>query len=302
MSQETPHISVCICTFRRPEQLRCLLQKLPEQNTGGLFSYSIVVADNDASRSAEGVVKEFTAVSNIAVTYCVEVRQNIARARNKVVENAQGDFIAFIDDDESPAGDWLLRLYSTCLAYDVDGVLGPVKASYECVPPDWMIKGGFFERPSYTTGYELHWPETRTGNVLFRRSIVDPGELPFRTQFDTMAEDLDFFRRMMDRGRKFVWCNEAVVYEAVPASRCNRAYLLKRALLRGSNFPKHPGNHLLGAVSSLIALPCYTIALPFLALFGQHLFFNYTIKLCDHGSRLLALMGLPLLTDRNRLA
>jgi succinoglycan biosynthesis protein ExoM len=302
MSQIVPHISVCICTFRRPEQLCRLLQTLHGLETGGLFSYSIVVADNDASRSAEQVVKEFEATATIHTTYCTEGQKNIARARNKVVENAHGDFIAFIDDDESPAGDWLLRLYQACVAHRAHGVLGPVKAKYECIPPAWMIKGAFFERPSYPTGYRLHWSETRTGNVVFRRSILDSEELPFRTQFDTMAEDLDFFRRMMERGHKFIWCNEAVVYEAVPESRCNRAYLLKRALLRGSNFPKHPSNHLRGAVSSLIALPCYAIALPFLALFGQHLFFNYAIKLCDHGSRLLALMGWPLITDRSSLA
>jgi hypothetical protein len=48
----------------------------------------------------------------------------------------------------------------------------------------------------------------------------------------------------------------------------------------------------------LIAVPCYTLALPFLALFGQHLFLRYLIKLLDHGSRLLAYVGLPLVTQR----
>jgi glycosyltransferase involved in cell wall biosynthesis len=282
--------------------LQQLLERLPHQKTGGLFTYSIVVADNDASRSAEPVVSSFAAASSVPVTYCTEIRQNIAMARNKVVENAQGKFIAFIDDDELPSDDWLLRLFEILIQYDVAGVLGPVKPSFERTPAQWLIKGGFFERASYPTGQKLCWPDTRTGNVLFRKSILDPSEPPFRTQFETMAEDLDFFRRMMERGHSFLWCNEAVVYELVPPARCNRKYLLKRALLRGSNYPKHPSNHFCGAIASLIAVPCYTVALPFLVLFGQHHFLNYAIKLCDHTSRLLALLGWPLITDRNSLA
>jgi glycosyltransferase involved in cell wall biosynthesis len=302
MTNAVPHISVCICTFRRPALLQQLLQRLPDQKTGSLFTYSVVVADNDASRSAEPVVSGFRETSSVPVTYCVEAQQNIALARNKVVENAQGEWVAFIDDDELPADDWLLRLFETVLRYDVAGVLGPVKPRFECPPADWMIKGRFFERPSYPTGHKLRWSDTRTGNVLFRKSILHPHEPPFRAQFETMAEDLDFFRRMMEKGCSFVWCDDAVVFEVVPASRCNRTYLLKRALLRGSNYRKHPSNHFGGAVTSLIAVPCYAVALPFLALFGQHLFLDYAIKLCDHSSRLLALMGWPLITNRNSLA
>src|SRR5712664_254520 len=153
MSPEKPHISVCICTYKRPQFLKRLLQGLAKQDTGGLFTYSTVVADNDHALSAEPVVREFTATSDIRVTYCVEPRQNIALARNKAVENAEGDLVAFIDDDEFPATDWLLHLFNARLNYGVDGVLGPVKPYYECPPPDWVKKGGFFERPCYATGY-----------------------------------------------------------------------------------------------------------------------------------------------------
>src|SRR5664280_1724691 len=52
----TKHISVCICTYKRPWLLKRLLGEIGKQETGGLFSYSIVVADNDALRSAEATV------------------------------------------------------------------------------------------------------------------------------------------------------------------------------------------------------------------------------------------------------
>jgi glycosyltransferase involved in cell wall biosynthesis len=297
-TMEGHHISVCVCTFKRENLLRLLLAKLEKQRTEGLFTYSIVVADNDSTESAKGVVADFGSTHRLAVTYCVEPQQNIALARNMAFQHASGDFIAFIDDDEYPADDWLCALFKTCEAYGVEGVLGPVIPYYEFEPPQWVKKGGFFDRPTYKTGYKLNWAESRTSNGLIRRSILSGVGAPFGSEFDTAGEDVDFFRRMMEKGCAFIWCNEAIVYEEVPSSRCNRSYLLRRALLRGSNFPKQRRNRIKNAVKSLIAVPCYTMALPFLALFGQHVFLTYLIKLLDHASRLLAFLGLKLMTRR----
>src|SRR6266571_4321939 len=72
------HISICICTFKRPDFLKRLLDDLNEQHAEGGFTYSVVVADNDCARSAERVVSEFAARASVRTTYCVEPRQNIA--------------------------------------------------------------------------------------------------------------------------------------------------------------------------------------------------------------------------------
>ena len=104
---QLPHISVCICTFKRPELLRELLDRLNDQRTDGLFAYCVVVADNDPEQSARPVATALSPTSRLRVTYCSEPRQNIALARNKALQHAEGDFIAFIDDDEYPEDDWL---------------------------------------------------------------------------------------------------------------------------------------------------------------------------------------------------
>jgi glycosyltransferase involved in cell wall biosynthesis len=258
----------------------------------------VVVADNDPEQSARSVVAAFSSASSLQVTYCFESQQNIALARNKALQHAHGDFIAFIDDDEYPKNDWLSNLFRTCVAYGADGVLGPVKPYFECDPPEWVKKGRFFDRPTFGTGYQVNWDQARTGNVLFKRSILNALDTPFRSEFDTAGEDVDFFRRLMEKGFAFVWCNEAIAFEIVPRSRCTRSYLLKRALLRGSNFHKHPTQRLQNAAKSLVALPCYLVALPVLALFGQHLVLTYLIKVLDHGSRLLAFLGWSSVTQR----
>ena len=229
--------------------------------------------------------------SALAITYCVEPEQNIALARNKALEHSRGDYIAFIDDDEYPAKDWLCNLFKACRIYKVDGVLGPVRPYFEHEPPQWAIKGKFFDRPTYDTGRLMDWPETRTGNVLFEKKILGGITGAFNPEFGTGSEDIDFFRRMIEKGHVFIWCNEAAVYELVPPSRSSIRYLLHRALIRGSSFPKRPVHRMRNITKSVIAIPFYTLILPFLAVFGRHLFIKYLIKLIDHVSRILAFLG-----------
>ena len=109
------HISVCICTFKRPHLLKHLLEVLDHQKTNGLFNYSIIVVDNDHLKSAMEIVQSFQQRSKIEVQYCVEPEQNIALARNRAIDNATGELIAFIDDDEFPVKDWLLTLFTASL-------------------------------------------------------------------------------------------------------------------------------------------------------------------------------------------
>lgn len=279
--------------------MRKLLGRLVGQNTGIAFSYSAVVVDNDAARSAEPTASEFANAGSLSIAYCVEPEPNIARARNLAIRTSTGDYIAFIDDDEFPESDWLESLFTARARFNASGVLAPVRPYFETEPPKWLKDGKFFDRPEHETGFVLDWSECRTGNVLFSKSILEGDDEPFDVKFNTAGEDVDFFRRMVQKGCVFVWSQEAAVHEIVPASRCNRRYLLKRALLRGSNFSKHPAHRIANAARSLVAVPCYTIALPVFALFGQHVFLKYLIKLLDHASRLLSYMGLPVVSERH---
>jgi glycosyltransferase involved in cell wall biosynthesis len=122
-----PHISVCICSFRRPEMLKRLLLKLNDQVTEDLFTYSIVVADYDEARSGSPVVAKMSSYCRVPIRYLIEPRRNVALARNKAIENAEGAFVALIDDNELPGPTWLLTLYQALCEHRADGVLGAVK-------------------------------------------------------------------------------------------------------------------------------------------------------------------------------
>ena len=295
MSRERKHISVCICTFKRPTLLKRLLNKLERQRTEGLFTYSIVVVDNDCSKSAQHIVGAFQAASNIDLRYFIAPEQNIAIARNKAVENSKGDFIAFIDDDEFPEMNWLIELFKAYNRFGADGILGPVKPYYETAPPKWIIKGKFYERPCHKTGTILSWTQTRSGNVLLRRSIFNNKKNLFRIEFGSGGEDRDFFRRMINKGGQFVWCNEAPVYEEVTPERYKRSFMLRRALLRG----KIPYNHnVINYLKSISAIQLYTLLLPFLFIAGHHFFMKYLIKYFDHIGRIFALLGINIIKDK----
>jgi succinoglycan biosynthesis protein ExoM len=291
MTSQVMHISVCICTYKRPQFLKRLLDDLGTQDTNGLFTFSIVVADNDQLRSAETLVTDFAAASPIPVTYCVAPQQNISLTRNKAIENACGDFIAFIDDDEFPVKHWLLTLFNACAKYDVDGVLGPVRCHFEERAPKWVVKGKFYERPTYPTGYVIDWPKGRTGNVLLKKRVFEGLDQPFSPAFHR-AGDQDFFRRMIEKGYVFIWCDEAVAYEVVPPVRWTRAFMLKRALLRGTISLQHPTSRLRSVGKSVLAVPVYTVALPFAFVMGQHRFMNVLVRLFDHLGKLLTFVGI----------
>lgn len=288
-SRRTPHIGVCICTYKRPGMLQRLLADLAEQRTDGAFTYSIAIADNDEARSAEAIVAGMGAGFPVALKYVAEPARGIARARNRVVSSAEGDYLAFIDDDEFPERDWLLNLLRTCTRYDVDGVLGPVKRYLEPEAPAWLKRSSLYDRPVNPSGLQVKWRESRTGNVLIRRAILEGEDAPFRPEFRA-GEDQDFFRRKMERGYRFVWSSNAVVHEVLPRARWKRSYYVRKAMLQGAFAARQPDCGAISVLKSMVAVPLYAIALPFALLAGQHQFMTLLTKLSDHAGKLLSKM------------
>src|SRR5688572_11922578 len=123
-------------------------------------------------------------------------------------------------------------------------------------------------------------------------------EEPFAVEFGTGGEDQDFFRRTMASGHVFAWCNEAIAYETVPPARWKRSFMLKRALLRGRNSLKHPKGRIVMVAKSLLAVPLYVLSLPMTLVVGQHKFMKCLVKLCDHFGRVLTILRLNPVRER----
>ena len=293
-----PHVTVCICTYRRPHMLERLLARLQDLVTDNAFTYGVVVADNDPFGSAREVVERAAVASPGTIVYTAEPLPNIARARNAALRHATGSFVAFIDDDEFPESRWLYTLVQTCRAFGSAGVLGPVRPHFDHPPPRWVLDGGFCERPEHPTGHRLDWTECRTGNVLLRRDVLPLRGEVFKEVFGKGGEDSDFFMRMTAQGHEFRWCNEAAVYETVPPERWRRSYMLKRALLRGSLTMDLPGSHARYLARAAVAIPAYLLAIPVASIAGGHAAMNYGIRLCDHLGVVLAACGFRPVRER----
>jgi succinoglycan biosynthesis protein ExoM len=299
-------IAVCICTYQRTHLLPRLFEKISLQKTEDRFDITIAIVDNDKKAPARIMVSELESRFNVKTSYTVEPARNFAVVRNRVVRLSTGNFIAFIDDDEVPVEDWLYHLWLFSNQCNADGVLGPVRPYFENTPPDWLVRSGLCNRPSHTSGMILNWEQTRTGNTLLRRSIFDECGVWFDPYYATGGEDKDFFKRAEAAGCKFVWCEEAPAYELVPVERQSKSYYLKRALLQGAISAKYDRSGtddihrtLKLCAKTLVAAVIYTLLMPLFSLRGMHVLMKYMVKDCHHISRLFAMIGVPLIKQRN---
>jgi succinoglycan biosynthesis protein ExoM len=232
------HISVCIATFRRPERLRALLRDMADQQ---LTPYEIIVVDNDAMASARGIVDWARAsFPTLTIRYDVQPVQNIALTRNRTVELARGDWLAFIDDDERACINWLLELSSAARRYTADCVLGPVVPVVAHSAPQWIQRGAFYDWPRLPSGNVVPRNQLRFGNVLIRGSLLRRTHAPFDQTYGlTGGEDGDLLARLAHSGTRIVWCDSAIVREPVEAARLSLRWLLRRALRGGQDFARH---------------------------------------------------------------
>ncbi|MBC7364027.1 MAG: glycosyltransferase family 2 protein [Candidatus Aminicenantes bacterium] len=299
------NISICICTYRRNEMLKRLLTSLKYQETEGLFHYSIIIIDNDVDGHANDLVQKIKPELGFYLRYEIEPIRSIPVARNHALRLAEGNYIAIIDDDEFAPPAWLITLYKAIRTFNVDGALGPVIPFFEHKPPRWLIKGKFCERPIYRTGTILEWSQTRTGNVLIKKSVFDENGLQFDPKFKTSTSDRAFFKTAISLGYRFVAVAEAPVYEIVPPERWRKSYFIKRSLVHGYNTYRNSikGTSFLWqfitAFKSAMALGAYLIIFPFSLVLGPAWYLKCLEKGAHHLSQLVARFGLEIIKKRD---
>lgn len=230
----TPTVDICIATYRRPLLLEGLLQSLHAQVLPPGTQVRWIVVDNDPDGSARPVADRATQ-RGWPLTYLTQPEKNIALTRNKALDAAGGDFLAFIDDDEVATPQWLARLLETMQAFEADVVFGPVQGVLPADVPAWIRRCGAFERPGRATGTRMSLGAA--GNVLIRRTALSERGHRFDAGFGlTGGEDTDFFWRLNGTGAKLVWCQEALATESVEPSRLSARWILRREFSTGQTY------------------------------------------------------------------
>jgi glycosyltransferase involved in cell wall biosynthesis len=228
-------IAICALTYRRPAGLQRLLDAIVELEMPETVTCRLIIVDNDAERSGEPIVDGWEPSSPCDVVYLCQPAKNISLARNTAVDTARtwcADMICFIDDDEWPDVRWLVNLVRAQRSTGADVVTGPVAPSFEATPPDWIVTGGFFERPTYPQHSEIGY--ATTSNVLIRTSSLHGVDGPFDPGFGVSGgEDTLLFAQLARSGCRIVWAQDALVHESIPPSRVDVRWLLTREYRRG---------------------------------------------------------------------
>ena len=217
-------VDVCVCTFRRP-QIVATLESIAEQDLEAGHTVRVIVVDNDMEPTARDTVQNWATEHNFDVRYIHAPGRNISIARNACLDYAEGDWIAFLDDDETASPRWLSELISKTSGADV--VFGPVRAVYQSRAPSWVRAADFhstrvvYRNGRIDTGY--------AGNVLMNRRAVEATNIRFDLHCGVSGgEDTLFFGRLAAAGLRLVEAPEALASEPVPEGRTSLRWLARR--------------------------------------------------------------------------
>lgn len=231
-------VAVCICTYRRPEVLRGLLQRLVDvaADAAEVAEVGVVVVDDDPENSARGVVDEFRDAFALGLRDANTASGNIAVARNRALELGldTGDWLAMIDDDCMPSADWLRQLLAVQTRFDADAVSGACIDAPPRDGPRWLTDEPFLDEfRAIEDGREIDMGPIK--NTLVAAEFLRRTGLRFDVPFGRLgAEDVMFMYSAHRLGVHHRFAAAAVVREDVPAARATLRYQLRRRLWYGT--------------------------------------------------------------------
>ncbi len=233
-------IVVAVLTFKRPDLLTDFLDGYARIALPDGCDVALLVVDNDAAGSGRPTFEAWQ--DRIpAARYVVEPRTGIPVARNRAVDEAMAagaDALCFIDDDEVPETDWLVRLVEAWRRSGAQLVGGPVGVAAPPHGATWWqrlmnaslaaradrkfrltaeaaARGGRYTIVTNNWLCDLRW--LRSKGLRFDERLLMTG-----------GSDTAFCRSAVAAGCRKAWAADAVVHETIPADRLTARYQLHR--------------------------------------------------------------------------
>lgn len=178
--------------------------------------WELIVVDNNSSDSTRQVVEEFTRRSTSPVRYLFEAEQGLSHARNAGLKAAQGELIAFTDDDVLVEENWLAEILKESRSHpDISLFFGKVKASSKegsniSIKEDDAREVYIFPRSPWEPGHG--------NNMILRKSLLESVGY-----FDTTmgagsqipsGEDTDYTYRVLRSRQRVLYSPCIAVYHA----------------------------------------------------------------------------------------
>ncbi len=247
---EIRKLSVALCTHNRAELLRGALQSLSEVEAPRRLDWNVLVILNACSDESADVVESFAA--RLPIRYLSEPKPGVSNARNRAVDNVDGDFVLWTDDDVRVSRNWL-RTYEEAISRwpDADIFGGTVRLRFEEPAASWvetalpMIRPVFAAMPldGVEAGQRIVYPELPFGANFAIRATVQK-----RHHFDPLLgrtpgprirnhEETQVIRAVMEEGAECRWVPASSVDHFIPRSRQTiryiRAYYLGNGITVG---------------------------------------------------------------------
>jgi GT2 family glycosyltransferase len=202
--------SVVIPTYDRRDALRACLHALARQQYPR-DAFEVVVIDDGGSDSLTDLENRFD--GQLVWRLQRQQRSGPAAARNLGALSANGEYLAFTDDDCEPAPDWLAKLEQGLMQHPNGLIGGRVVNALphnSCSTASQQLIDYL-----YTAYTENGAPRFFSSNnvALSRRGFREVGG--FDESFPLpAAEDRDFCARWAQSGRSMVYTPAAIVYHA----------------------------------------------------------------------------------------
>jgi glycosyltransferase involved in cell wall biosynthesis len=232
-------ITVIVCTYNRERTLETALHSILGQETDADFE--IVVVNDGATDGTAGLIHQLAAVAGRPMR-CVETAGiGIPSARNRGVEEARGEWIAFFDDDQIAERDWLREMLRAARETDAEIVGGVRRLQFAGVAPSTL--GPLTREVLGEKDYGPCRDRTNrftlacTGNILMKKSLFDRIG-GFDASLRLGMSDIDLGRRALDAGISSWYTPSAVVWHLIPPYRLEESYLKWTCLRVGTNLAR----------------------------------------------------------------
>ncbi len=237
-----PLISVAICTYNRVDRLVLALEALTLQSLS-CESFEVLVVDNRSTDTTkEACINYQTKLPNLRYIY--ESVQGLSKARNTALQQAQGEYIAYLDDDAIPAPGWIESILTTFQTVQPQPVCvgGPIYPLWEIPKPDWLHP---YLENLYTVmncGDEPQWFRPQRfpygANIAYKRAVLEKvggfnEDLGRRGNLLLSNEERLLNLLLEKQGGQFYYQPQAPVQHWVPKERIQPAWLVSRSYWQG---------------------------------------------------------------------
>jgi GT2 family glycosyltransferase len=230
-----PCMSVVVCTHDRPRDLeRCLTALAALED-----HVELIVVDSGPITPVDELVRRV----HPRARYVLERQPGLSRARNRGLQEATCELVAFVDDDAAPDPKWAAALVRGFDRDDVACVGGACIPRFTSRRPSWL-SDRLLQYAGITCFGRLARESERSSdypfgaNIAFRRSAVaaiggfreDLG----RTGASLLSgEEAELIDRLRAGGRRIWLAPDAIEQHTDSAERCRSAYYWRRLWWQG---------------------------------------------------------------------